>query len=105
LLALLVAHHIFHVSRIRVKQGQRKFKKKKIAKLTLKGIVFYFTALTAQLSQCSNRLKAEMSGFSFFAVSPLFLFAASFLSVTEPNSSAIERAYWDYSFRGKSAEA
>jgi len=63
---------------------------KKIAKLTLKGIVFYFTALTAQLSQYSNRLEAEIPGFSFFAVSLLFLFAISFLSVMEPNSSAIE---------------
>jgi hypothetical protein len=51
---------------------------KTITKLTLKGIVFYFTALTAQLSQYSNRLEAEMPGFSFLVVSLLFLFAASF---------------------------
>jgi len=50
-------------------------------------VLFYNINRTAQ---CSNRLEAEMPGFSFFAVSLLFLFAASFLSVMEPNSSAIE---------------
>jgi len=46
-----------------------------------------------------------MPGFSFLVVSLLFLLAASFVWVMEPNSSAIQWAYWNHSLRGKSAEA